>query len=153
VQIVETVERVNKARKKGMAARIIAACGGGVKGKKIGLLGLAFKPNTDDMRDAPSIDIVEALLAAGAKVHAFDPEAMEQAKPMMGGITFEEEPYACANGADALAIVTEWDAFRALDLKRVKESMNKPVLVDLRNIYRPADMVKRGFIYTSIGRP
>jgi UDPglucose 6-dehydrogenase len=153
VQIVETVERVNKARKKGMAARIIAACGGGVKGKKIGLLGLAFKPNTDDMRDAPSIDIVEALLAAGAKVHAFDPEAMEQAKPMMGGITFEEEPYACANGADALAIVTEWDAFRALDLKRVKESMNKPVLVDLRNIYRPADMVKRGFIYSSIGRP
>jgi UDPglucose 6-dehydrogenase len=153
VQIVETVERVNKARKKGMAARIIAACGGDVKGKKIGLLGLAFKPNTDDMRDAPSIDIVEALLAAGAKVHAFDPEAMEQAKPMMGGITFEEEPYACANGADALAIVTEWDAFRALDLKRVKESMNKPVLVDLRNIYRPADMVKRGFIYSSIGRP
>ncbi len=152
VQIVETVERVNKTRKKAMAARIIAACGGDVKGKKIGLLGLAFKPNTDDMRDAPSLDIVEALLAAGAKVHAFDPEAMEQAKPLMPGITYEEEPYACAQGADALAIVTEWDAFRALDLKRVKEIMKNPALVDLRNIYRPADMHKHGFIYSSIGR-
>ena len=152
VQIVETVERVNKARKKAMAERIIAACGGSVKGKKIGLLGLAFKPNTDDMRDAPSLDIVEALLAAGAKVHAFDPEAMDQARPMMPGIVFEEEPYACADGADALAIVTEWDAFRALDLKRVKESMKSPVVVDLRNIYRPSDMAKHGFIYSSIGR-
>ena len=152
VQIVETVERVNKTRKKAMAARIIAACGGDVKGKKIGLLGLAFKPNTDDMRDAPSLDIVEALLAAGAKVHAFDPEAMEQAKPLMPGIIYEEEPYACADGAYALAIVTEWDAFRALDLKRVKEIMKHPALVDLRNIYRPADMQKHGFIYSSIGR-
>jgi UDPglucose 6-dehydrogenase len=152
VQIVETVERVNKARKIGMATRIIAACGGDVRGKKIGLLGLAFKPNTDDMRDAPSIDIVAALLAAGAKVHAFDPEAMEQARPMMPGVTFADEPYACADGAEALAIITEWDAFRALDLKRVKESMNNPVVVDLRNIYRPSDMKKRGFIYSSIGR-
>ncbi len=152
VQIVETVERVNKTRKKAMAARIIAACGGDVRGKKIGLLGLAFKPNTDDMRDAPSLDIVEALLAAGAKVHAFDPEAMEQAKPLMPGIAYEEEPYACAQDADALAIVTEWDAFRALDLKRVKEIMKHPALVDLRNIYRPVDMQKHGFIYSSIGR-
>ena len=152
VQIVETVERVNKARKIGMATRIIAACGGDVRGKKIGLLGLAFKPNTDDMRDAPSIDIVAALLAAGAKVHAFDPEAMEQARPMMPGVTFADDPYACADGAEALAIITEWDAFRALDLKRVKESMNNPVVVDLRNIYRPSDMKKRGFIYSSIGR-
>ena len=153
VQIVETVERVNKTRKKAMAQRIIAACGGDVKGKKIGLLGLAFKPNTDDMRDAPSLDIVEALLAAGAKVHAFDPEAMDQAKPLMPGIAYEEEPYACAQGADALAIVTEWDAFRALDLKRVKDIMKRPALVDLRNIYRPSDMQKHGFIYSSIGRP
>ncbi len=152
VQIVETVERVNKARKKAMAERIIAACGGSVRDKKIGLLGLAFKPNTDDMRDAPSLDIVDALLAAGAKVHAFDPEAMGQARPMMPGIAFEEEPYACADGADALAIVTEWDAFRALDLKRVKESMKSPVVVDMRNIYRPSDMTKHGFIYSSIGR-
>jgi len=152
VQIVETVERVNKARKIGMATRIIAACGGDVRGKKIGLLGLAFKPNTDDMRDAPSIDIVAALLAAGAKVHAFDPEAMEQARPMMPGVTFADDPYACADGAEALAIITEWDAFRALDLKRVKESMNNPVVVDLRNIYRPSDMKKRGFVYSSIGR-
>ena len=153
VQIVETVERVNKTRKKAMAQRIIAACGGDVKGKKIGLLGLAFKPNTDDMRDAPSLDIVEALLAAGAKVHAFDPEAMDQAKPLMPGIAYEDEPYACAQGADALAIVTEWDAFRALDLKRVKDIMKRPALVDLRNIYRPSDMQKHGFIYSSIGRP
>ena len=135
-----------------MATRISAACGGDVRGKKIGLLGLAFKPNTDDMRDAPSIDIVAALLAAGAKVHAFDPEAMEQARPMMPGVTFADEPYACADGAEALAIITEWDAFRALDLKRVKESMNNPVVVDLRNIYRPSDMKKRGFVYSSIGR-
>jgi UDPglucose 6-dehydrogenase len=153
VQIVETVERVNKTRKKNMAQRVIAACGGSVKGKKIALLGLAFKPNTDDMRDAPSIDIVETLGAAGARIHAFDPEAMSQARAIMPDIAYEDEPYACAEGADALVIVTEWDAFRALDLKRVKESMKAPVVVDLRNIYRPADMRKNGFTYSSIGRP
>ncbi len=153
VQIVETVERVNKTRKKNMAQRVIAACEGSVKGKKIALLGLAFKPNTDDMRDAPSIDIVETLSAAGARIHAFDPEAMSQARAIMPDIAYEDEPYACAEGADALVIVTEWDAFRALDLKRVKEIMKAPVVVDLRNIYRPADMRKHGFTYSSIGRP
>lgn len=153
VRIVETVERVNKARKAAMAERVVAACGGSVAGKKIGLLGLAFKPNTDDMRDAPSIDIVAALTQAGARVHAFDPEAMEQARSVMPDIAYEAEPYACAEGADALVIVTEWDAFRALDLMQVKERMKTPAIVDLRNIYRPQDMKRRGFAYTSIGRP
>jgi len=152
VQIVETVERVNKTRKKNMAQRVIAACDGSVKGKKIALLGLAFKPNTDDMRDAPSLDIVEALAAAGARIHAFDPEAISQARAIMPDIAYEDEPYACAEGADALVIVTEWDAFRALDLKRVKEIMKAPVVIDLRNIYRPSDMRKHGFAYSSIGR-
>jgi UDPglucose 6-dehydrogenase len=153
VLIVETVERVNKARKQAMAQRVVQACNGSVAGKKIGLLGLAFKPNTDDMRDAPSIDIVAALLAAGAHVHAFDPEAMSQARPMMPDIAFEEDAYACAQDADALVIVTEWDAFRALDLDRIKAAMKSPMVVDLRNIYRPQDMMRRGFAYTSIGRP
>ncbi len=153
VQIVETVERVNKARKKAMAERVLAACGGSVQDKKVALLGLAFKPNTDDMRDAPSIDIVEALTKAGAKVHGFDPEAMEQAKLIMKDIAYEQDPYDCAAGADVLVIVTEWDAFRALDMLRIKETMKSPVVVDLRNIYRPQDMKRRGFTYTSIGRP
>jgi UDPglucose 6-dehydrogenase len=153
VQIVETVERVNKARKTAMADRVLAACGGSLKDKKIALLGLAFKPNTDDMRDAPALDIVAALTAAGAKVHGFDPEAMDQARRVLKDIVFEEDPYACAAGADVLVIVTEWDAFRALDLMRIKEVMTAPVVVDLRNIYRPQDMKRRGFAYTSIGRP
>ncbi len=153
VQIVETVERVNKARKKAMAERVVAACGGSVQGKKIALLGLAFKPNTDDMRDAPSIDIVAALTSAGAQVHGFDPEAMEQARQIMTDVTYAADPYDCAADADVLVIVTEWDAFRALDMMRVKDLMKAPVVVDLRNIYRPQDMKRRGFTYTSIGRP
>jgi UDPglucose 6-dehydrogenase len=122
------------------------------RGKTIALLGLAFKPNTDDMRDAPSIDIVSVLEAKGAKVRAFDPESIDQARPLMPHVTFCNEHYDCVQGADALVIVTEWDAFRALDLKRVKEIMKHPALVDLRNIYRPVDMQKHGFIYSSIGR-
>ncbi len=153
VQIVETVERVNKARKKAMAERVVAACGGSVQGKKIALLGLAFKPNTDDMRDAPSIDIVAALTSAGAQVHGFDPEAMEQARQIMTDVTYAADPYDCAADAEVLVIVTEWDAFRALDMMRVKDLMKAPVVVDLRNIYRPQDMKRRGFTYTSIGRP
>jgi UDPglucose 6-dehydrogenase len=153
VHIVETVERVNVARKKRMADRVIAACGGSVDGKKVALLGLAFKPNTDDMRDAPSLDIVAALGEAGARIHAFDPEAMEQARPMMPGVHFEEDAYACAAGADVLVIVTEWDAFRALDLDAIQVALKTPVVVDLRNVYRPEDMLRRGFTYLSIGRP
>ena len=151
-QIVEAVHEVNDARKRGMAAKIIKACGGSVQGKTIALLGLAFKPNTDDMRDAPSIAIVQALQAAGARIKAFDPESMEQARPLMGNVDFCSDSYSCALAADALVIVTEWDAFRALDLSRVKSVLKSPVVVDLRNIYRPEDMRKRGFEYSSIGR-
>ncbi|MDB5593712.1 MAG: nucleotide sugar dehydrogenase [Hyphomicrobiales bacterium] len=153
VRIVETVERVNVERKKRMADRVVAACGGSVDGKKVALLGLAFKPNTDDMRDAPSLDIVASLGAAGAQIHAFDPEAMDQARLMMPGVHFEEDAYACAAGADVLVIVTEWDAFRALDLDAIRAALKTPIVVDLRNIYRPEDMLRRGFTYLSIGRP
>lgn len=152
LRIVETVVDVNDRRKEKMAAKIIKACGGSVKGKTIAILGLAFKPNTDDMREAPSLVIIEELKKAGATIRAFDPEAMDQAKTMLEGIAFAPHAYDCVAGADALAIVTEWDAFRALDLDRVKTTMKSPIVVDLRNIYRPDDMRKRGFTYASIGR-
>jgi UDPglucose 6-dehydrogenase len=135
-----------------MARKVIAALGGSVRGKKIGLLGLAFKPNTDDMRDAPSLAIVASLAGDGAKVYAYDPESMGQAKPLMPEVTFCDDPYTTAEGADALVIVTEWDAFRALDFDRVKSLLKTPVIVDLRNIYRAADIRKRGFTYLSVGR-
>jgi UDPglucose 6-dehydrogenase len=152
IRIVETVASVNAERKRAMAGKVIAACGGSVEGKKIALLGLAFKPNTDDMRDAPSIDIVEALEAAGASISAYDPESMEQARPIMGNVAFCNDPYQCVAGAQALVIVTEWDAFRALDMKRVKAALAEPVVVDLRNIYRPEEMRRLGFTYASVGR-
>jgi UDPglucose 6-dehydrogenase len=152
IRIVETVAEVNAARKRAMAEKVIAACGGSVAGKTIALLGLAFKPNTDDMRDAPSIDIVSVLEAKGAKIRAFDPESIDQARPLMPHVTFCNEPYDCVQGADALVIVTEWDAFRALDMKRIKAALAAPVLVDLRNIYRPDEMRRLGFTYASVGR-
>ncbi|HWG04409.1 MAG TPA: UDP-glucose/GDP-mannose dehydrogenase family protein [Beijerinckiaceae bacterium] len=152
VRIVETVAAVNAARKRSMADRVVVACGGSVAGKTIGLLGLSFKPNTDDMRDAPSLDLVVGLAAAGAKIRAHDPQAMEQARPLLPGVEFCADPYLCAEGAAALVIVTEWEAFRALDLARVKKLLRDPVVVDLRNIYRPNDMRRRGFAYSSVGR-
>ncbi|MEE9347705.1 MAG: UDP-glucose/GDP-mannose dehydrogenase family protein [Robiginitomaculum sp.] len=152
LRIVETVERVNKERKKAMAGKIIDTCGGAVKGKTIAVLGLAFKPNTDDMRDAPSLDIIPALQAAGANVRAYDPEAMGEAKHLLTDVTYTDNAYDCARGADCLVIITEWDQFRALDLSAVKASMTAPVLVDLRNIYRPDHMAELGFTYASIGR-
>ncbi|WP_036294472.1 UDP-glucose/GDP-mannose dehydrogenase family protein [Methylosinus sp. PW1] len=152
LRIVETVVAVNDARKRAMARKVIAALGGSVRGKKIALLGLAFKPNTDDMRDAPSLAIVASLAGDGAKVHAYDPESMEQARSLMPEASFHEDPYSTAEGADALVIVTEWDAFRALDLDRIKTLLRTPVIVDLRNIYRAADVRKRGFEYVSVGR-
>ena len=152
LRIVETVHAVNEARKARMAQKVIAACGGSVMGKTIAVLGLAFKPNTDDMRDAPSLPLVAALEAAGAQVRAYDPESMAQARPLMPRVTFCDSAYACAEGASALVIVTEWNAFRALDLKRIKGALAAPVVVDLRNIYRPEDMRKRGFEYVSVGR-
>jgi UDPglucose 6-dehydrogenase len=153
VRIVETVAAANELRKRRMADKVLDACGGSVTGKTIAVLGLAFKPNTDDMRDAPSLAIIPALQSLGASVRAFDPESMAQARPLLPGVTFYDEPYSCIEGADALVIVTEWDAFRALDLDRVKASLAEPVVVDLRNIYRPAEMARKGFRYVSVGRP
>jgi UDPglucose 6-dehydrogenase len=152
VQLIETTVKVNDARKKAMAGKVIKAVAGqDLAGRTIGVLGLTFKPNTDDMRDAPSLDIVPALQAAGAKVQAFDPEGHE-AQTMLAGVDFKDDPYAAAEGADALVIITEWDQFRALDLGRIKGLMKRPVMVDLRNIYKPEDMRARGFAYTSVGR-
>ena len=153
VKLIETTVGINDDRKAAMAARIVEAVGGSVKGKTIAMLGLAFKPNTDDMRDAPALDIVPALQKAGAKVRAFDPESMEEAAHLLKDVEFASGPYDCVKGADAVAIVTEWDQFRALDLKRVKELLKAPIVVDLRNVYRPDEMRERGFTYVSIGRP
>lgn len=152
-RIVEAVVAVNDARKQAMAGKVIAACGGSVRGKRICVLGLAFKPNTDDMREAPALAILPALQEAGADVIAFDPEAMDQAKPLLPGIIFAPSAYVAAENADALVIVTEWDQFRALDLGRIKATLKSPVVVDLRNIYRPEEMKARGFDYHSVGRP
>src|SRR5215217_7754950 len=153
LRIVETVVAVNDQRKRAMARKVVAACGGDVRGKTIAVLGLTFKPNTDDMRDAPALAIIAALQDAGANVRAYDPEGMEQAKKLLADVEYAADPYACVEGADALAIVTEWDAFRALDLPRLKRIMAAPVVVDLRNVYRPEDMKRHGFTYLSIGRP
>ncbi|MEY3657708.1 MAG: hypothetical protein RL425_469 [Pseudomonadota bacterium] len=153
-RIVESVVQVNESRKRAMGRKIIDALGSApVRGKTVGLLGVTFKPNTDDMRDAPSIAIVQALEDAGIRVVAYDPEGMEAAKPMMPHVTFRADPYSVAEGADALAIVTEWDAFRALDLERLAGLMTQPVLVDLRNVYKPEEARARGFVYSSVGRP
>jgi UDPglucose 6-dehydrogenase len=151
LRIIETVAAVNEQRKRGMAKKVIAACGGSVRGKSIALLGLAFKPNTDDMRDAPSLAIVTALEDAGAKVRAHDPASMEHAASLMPGVTFYADPYECARGAEALVIVTEWDSYRALDFKRLVELMASPSIVDLRNVYRPEDVRRRGFRYVGVG--
>ena len=153
VRIVDTVVQVNDARKKAMADRVIKAMGGSVSGKTIGVLGLAFKPNTDDMRDAPSLDIIPALQAAGARVKAYDPESMHEAGKMLSGVDFCDGPYHAVDGADAMVLITEWDQFRALDFDRLKKLLKTPTVVDLRNVYQPSDMKRRGFNYVSVGRP
>jgi UDPglucose 6-dehydrogenase len=153
IRIVETVVAVNEERKRAMAHKVIAACGGQIRGKKIALLGLTFKPNTDDMREAPSLAIVSTLQEAGALIRAYDPEGMEQARAVLHKVDYCPDAYSCADGADALVIVTEWDAFRALDLERIKGLLREPLIVDLRNIYRPEEMRRRGFRYVSVGRP
>ncbi len=153
IRVVETVVAVNDERKKKMAERVVAACGGSVKGKSVAVLGLTFKPNTDDMRDSPSLDIVPALVEAGATVRAFDPEGMEEAKKLLPAITYCDDAYATLAGADCLVIVTEWNEFRALDIGRIKSLLNAPVVVDLRNVWDPAEMRAAGFTYVSIGRP
>jgi UDPglucose 6-dehydrogenase len=152
VRIVEAVVQVNDSRKRAMGRKVIQALGGDARGKTVALLGLTFKPNTDDMRDAPSIAIIQSLQDAGAKVRAFDPEGMDAAETLMPDVTFCSDAYDAATGADAVAIVTEWDVFRALDLDRLAEVMTSPVLVDLRNIYSPAEVGRAGFAYRSIGR-
>jgi UDPglucose 6-dehydrogenase len=152
IALVQTTVDINARRKKAMAERIAAAMDGGPAGKTVGILGLTFKPNTDDMRDAPSLDIVPALIEMGARVQAFDPEGHE-AKGMLKDVAFKDGPYDVAQDADVLVILTEWDQFRALDLDRVMSLMRTPQVVDLRNIYRPEEMRQRGFRYTSVGRP
>lgn len=152
LRIVETVVAVNDERKAAMAKRIIDACGGSVQGKTIAILGLTFKPNTDDMRDSPSLAIVPALIEAGATVRAYDPEGMGEAKKMMPDIVYCDDTYSTMEDADALAIVTEWNEFRSLDLERTKDLLSSPIIVDLRNIYSPDDIIRAGFSYHCIGR-
>ena len=154
LRLIETTVEVNDTRKKAMADRVAAALGGAdLKGKTVALLGLTFKPNTDDMRDAPSLDVAPSLIAMGATVQAFDPEGMHEAAKLLDGVVFRDGPYDAVEGADVVVILTEWDQFRALDLDRVKLLLKQPVMVDLRNVYRPEDMKARGFRYSSIGRP
>src|SRR5215831_10021455 len=152
IRIVETVMGVNDARKRAMAAKVVAACGGSLQGKTVAVLGLTFKPNTDDMREAPSLVIVPALEAQGARVRAYDPHGMDEARKLMPRLETAADPYACIERADAMLILTEWDQFRALDLDRVKRALRGPVVVDLRNIYRPADLAAKGLTYVSVGR-
>jgi UDPglucose 6-dehydrogenase len=152
IRIVEAVLAVNENRKRAMARKVASVFGGSLRGKIVALLGLTFKPNTDDMRESPSIPLITALQDLGAKIKAYDPEGMEQARSELSDVTYCDGPYSCAEGADALVIVTEWEQFRALDLPRLKREMACPVIVDLRNIYRPDEVIAHGFRYESVGR-
>ena len=153
LRIVEAVVAVNDARKRAMGRKVIQALGGDARGATVALLGLTFKPNTDDMRDAPSLSIVQALQDAGAQVRGFDPEGIEQARPLMPDVEFFDNPYAAVEGADAAVLVTEWDVLRALDLRRLARTMTRPILVDLRNIYPPQEVEEAGLRGVSVGRP
>ena len=153
MRLVETVAAVNGQRKRAMGRKVIAACGGSVRGKTIALLGLTFKPNTDDMREAPSIDIITALQDAGARVRAYDPEGMQAARALLTDVDYARDAYDCARGADAIVIVTEWDMFRALDLGRIRSEMNDAVIVDMRNIYNLDEVTRHGFRYIGVGVP
>ncbi len=152
LRIVEAVLSVNEARKRAMARKVSAAFGGSIRGKTVGILGLTFKPNTDDMREAPSIQLITALRDLGANIRAYDPVGKVQALKEMPDLEIVDGPYECAENADALVIVTEWEQFRALDLDRIRDLMTHPIIIDLRNIYRPEYMASRGFLYESIGR-
>ena len=152
LRIIEAVVAVNDARKRAMARKVSAALDGELRGKTVAVLGLTFKPNTDDMRESPSIPLITALQDMGAKVRAYDPTGMEQAKPLVANVAFCKDAYTCAEGASALVIVTEWEQFRALDFARLKKVMERPVLVDLRNVYRPEEVARHGFVYESVGR-
>ncbi|MCJ9429900.1 UDP-glucose dehydrogenase family protein [Kordiimonas marina] len=152
MRIVRSVVEVNEARKLAMADKVKKAVGGDLKGKRVAVLGLTFKPNTDDMRESPSLDIIPALQKDGAEIHANDPKGMEEAKHLLENVTFHDDPYDTMKGADVLVIVTEWNQYRALDMERVKDLLAAPVIVDLRNIYGRADLAALGFDYTGIGR-
>ncbi|QYO75108.1 UDP-glucose dehydrogenase family protein [Devosia salina] len=153
MRLVETTAAVNDARKRDMSRKVIAACGGAVEGLTVGVLGLTFKPNTDDMREAPSIDIISDLQHAGARIVAFDPQGMKAAGVVMQDVAFADSAYTAATDADAVVLITEWNEFRSLDLARLKTVMKRPVFVDLRNVYPPSEMRRHGFSYTSVGRP
>jgi UDPglucose 6-dehydrogenase len=152
LKIVEAVVGVNDERKKRMAEKVVLACGGSVDGKTIAVLGLTFKPNTDDMRDSPSLDVVAALQDGGAKVRAYDPEGMHEAKQLMNGVEWCDNAYDTMPDAEAMVIITEWNEFRALDLGRIKQLLKRPLMIDLRNIYDPSEMASAGFEYISVGR-
>ncbi len=152
VRIVEAVATINDNRKRAMGRKVIQAAGGSVRGKTVAVLGLTFKPNTDDMRDSPAISIIQTLQDAGARVVAYDPEGIEQAKLVIDKVTYAAGPYEALDGADAMVLVTEWDAFRALDLAKVKALLKSPIVVDLRNVYRPEEMARHGLQLTGIGR-
>ena len=153
IRSIETIISINDQRKRAMARRIIAACGGSIRGRPIAVLGLTFKADTDDMRESPAVAIVTALQDAGAKVRAYDPQGMEQARSVLNAVDYAVDPYTCAEGADALVVMTEWDMFRRLDLIRIRSLLKRPIVIDLRNVYRPEDMAKLGFTYISVGRP
>src|SRR3954467_4503813 len=152
LRIVEAVLAVNDNRKRAMARKVLGAVGGCLRGKTVAVLGLTFKPDTDDMRESPSIPLVRGLLDMGAKVRAHDPVGIAQARAELPDIDYCDDPYHCARGADALVVITEWVQYRTLDLERLKREMTQPVVVDLRNIYRPEDMAALGFTYESVGR-
>ncbi|MBX3568681.1 MAG: UDP-glucose/GDP-mannose dehydrogenase family protein [Rhizobiaceae bacterium] len=152
LRLVEATVEVNDRRKRAMGRKVIAACGGTVRGRRIAVLGLTFKPNTDDMREAPSLSVIRALLDGGAEIAAYDPEGMDSARSLLEGVRFVDDAYSAAEAADCIVIVTEWNEFRSLDFDRLKQTMRQPVLVDLRNIYRGADVRRHGFSYHGVGR-
>jgi UDPglucose 6-dehydrogenase len=153
LRILEAVTTVNEVRKRAMARKVAARFAGSLRGRTVAVLGLSFKPNTDDMREAPAVALITALQDMGARVRAYDPAAMEQSKTVLTDVAYCTDAYECADGADALVIATEWEQFRALDLRRLKDLMACPVVVDLRNIYRPEELAQHGFAYTRIGSP
>ena len=143
---------VNDARKRQMVSKIVNLCGGSVNGKKIAVLGVTFKPNTDDMRDSPSLTIVPALVGAGAQISVVDPQGRHEGEALLPGVTWEDDPYAAATGADVVVLLTEWNEFRGIDLARMAGVMKTSKMADLRNVYSPATAQEAGFEYVSVGR-
>jgi UDPglucose 6-dehydrogenase len=152
LRIVEAVVTANNTRKRRMADKVIAACGGSVNGKKIAVLGLTFKPNTDDMRESPALDIIPVLQEAGGQIFAYDPKGMEEARKFLTDVNYTADTYAAMKDADAVVIITEWNEFRALDFKRTKALVKTPLIIDLRNVYGRAHLEAEGFTYMGVGR-